>query len=287
MSSQNKNQARKHKRRQQKSAKQKVQNTVEDEKQVSFIEQVRQTVDKFAGFQTLNKPSECALVYSDAPGPSDIGDCTFEHIYQSFDPPMPDWKGMSKENQVILDSLYRQLEDEFKQQQDILFRGAHDEYLASVLLCHVYNRIAGPMGKGGCREITFCVTFALLPQFAKQHSFELIEVKGQDSTLHPQRTHTFGVIDRARLNIRNPEQGLSDPSTWGDAAIVYDPWNRLDVFPAAEMKTRSLYAKGKWQQWKRLAWLYHSDLRSRFKRFIRQLLENPTDPLTQPFACEP
>src|SRR3989338_4878698 len=118
-------------------------------------------------------------------------------------------------------------------------------HLRKLLLCRIYSAVVGSVKSGNCGEFVYHATFSLLlKKHLSQISFDKLEII-QLSSRCDQLTHVIGIINRKE------DSALKTPSTWGDDAIVYDPWNQGAYFSASKMMIRDFYKHGKWDgEWK-------------------------------------
>lgn len=87
------------------------------------------------------------------------------------------------------------------------------------------------------KEIVPCVAKAYQMGNCGEHARVALEYLRQTTTPRAEiiadfaNDHAFVVIDR------DPSSNLSDPTTWGGAAVVCDPWAR-EYFPASKLKEK-------------------------------------------------
>jgi hypothetical protein len=202
--------------------------------------------DATTSFETLNKPtnSEMSYALNDEAG--------FRTRVLTPSALACSWKGSDGAKYQLITS---QFQSKFAYEQSQLLKilsangiVAGDPsclHLRKLLFCRIYSAVVESFKSGNCGEFVYHATFSLLlKKHLSQISFDKLEIVELSSRCD-HLTHVIGIINRKE------DSALKKPSTWGDDAIVYDPWNKGAYFLAGDMMQRNFYKYGKWDsEWR-------------------------------------
>lgn len=216
------------------------------------MNRARRVCESIHNFQTLNKPTSCECLFLPL---SDLDQSRFQvenefgDIVMCLYPKDSTWtKGKIQENAEIHKKIQRQIENKLNYEFKILCRKLQfnddiKDYFHALLNCRIHVTILDDFKKGNCGELVAYCTFYLLQEIYLSNNNFSLEIITLSSKQHPDHTHVIGVIDRSITS------KIDDPTTWGEDAVVYDPWNKGSYFKAIGMMGREYYKYGKWDGW--------------------------------------
>lgn len=210
----------------------------------------------FKEFRTLNKPTKCRMVFK-LPTINIIDfqltDTFPDGTQMGISPCDVNWIGTPLNDLIHIEKIKGQTNQKFSFERECLIRVIDPiarknefDYLCTILIHRINFTSMESFKSGTCGELVSyaAMLFVFNNQnfLSQNHTLEVFQLTSSyaDKNGSPY-THVIGVIDRDLLS------NINDPQSWGQRAVIFDPWNQGDFFKAISIMNNSYYAYGKWE----------------------------------------
>lgn len=231
---------------------------IEDKLTANF-ELAKNACQSIQNFTVLNKPTQCEMLFKPINGYISNNSfqvlLLFDDTLMGIHPSDETWYNIPSHFRLLYTEIRKKTVEKYRYELNFLnkifqsnkIQYTEKEYIESLLLYKISEHFVSYYRMGNCGELVAFSTFFLLKKRYNEGTNFNLEVIQLTSSIvgfeGKNITHVVGVIDR-RI-----DSDLSSPPSWGENAVVYDPWNNASYFEAKYMMDRDYYKYGKWNKW--------------------------------------